>query len=556
VHDGLGLDERGAFFTKPEVVAFLLDLVGYDVSGRLEDKRILEPACGHGEFVLAIIDRLLASYKRERQSLTAAVKDLRNCLRAVEVHESSWQETIDRVVGRLLEHRLSRAQAKRLAASWILRGDFLLTEFDEPFDFVVGNPPYVRQELIPDELLKLYRAKYSTLFNRADLYVPFIERGLSLLTVSGKLGYICSDRWMKCAYGKPLRKMIAQAYRLEVFVDMVDTPAFSSEVVAYPAITVLSRRASKSQSTMAAYRPAIESNELEPLAQALLGKKNSFTSKVTRLTGITNDHHPWLLESQERIRIIRVLETRFPLLEDAGCRVGIGVATGCDKAYIGDHKTLDVEPNRKLPLLMAGDILSGSIEWGGHGIVNPFEQDGTLASLERYPRFGRYMRLRESILKARYVGRRSGDKWYRTIDRIWHELTTTPKLLIPDIKGEANVVFDDGKFYPHHNLYWITSTTWDLQALQCVLRSVIAKAFVATYCVRMAGGFLRFQAQYIRRIRIPHWEVVTQVQRQRLRSAVDAFDQDSMDDAACELYCISAADRVRLKESCTSVGVA
>ena len=37
------------------------------------------------------------------------------------------------------------------------------------------------------------------------------------------------------------------------------------------------------------------------------------------------------------------------------------------------------------------------------------------------------------------------------------------KLLIPDIKGEANIVYDSGRFYPHHNLYYITSTEWDLR---------------------------------------------------------------------------------------------
>jgi hypothetical protein len=111
-------------------------------------------------------------------------------------------------------------------------------------------------------------------------------------------------------------------------------------------------------------------------------------------------------------------------------------------------------------------------------------------------------------LAARHVAQRTRASWYRTIDRVYPELTGTPKLLIPDIKGEPMVVLDEGQFYPHHNLYHVTSSTWDLRALATVLRSSIAVLFVSTYCVKMSGGFLRFQAQYLRRIRIPRWDDV------------------------------------------------
>ena len=75
--------------------------------------------------------------------------------------------------------------------------------------------------------------------------------------------------------------------------------------------------------------------------------------------------------------------------------------------------------------------------------------------------------------------------------------------MIPDIKGDASIVYEEGKLYPHHNLYFITSDEWDVHALQAVMRSGIARLFVSLYCTRMRGGYLRFQAQYLRKIRIP-----------------------------------------------------
>ena len=52
---------------------------------------------------------------------------------------------------------------------------------------VIGNPPYVRQEMIPDVLLAEYRSRYTTVYDRADLYIPFIERSLRLLSTGARL---------------------------------------------------------------------------------------------------------------------------------------------------------------------------------------------------------------------------------------------------------------------------------------------------------------------------------------------------------------------------------
>ncbi len=545
-HDQLNADERGAVFTKPEVVDFILDLAGYNPAKNLSAKRILEPACGHGEFVEAIVDRLIKSFIRHKGSRTSADRILAQSLCAVEAHETSARATRDRVLEQISRHGIPLTQAKHLASTWIVTGDFLLIDIDTDFDFVVGNPPYVRQELIPDDLLAEYRARYDTLYNRADLYVPFFERGLRVLSANGKLCYICSDRWMKCAYGKPLRAMIARHFHLDAFVDMVDTSAFQTEVIAYPAITLISRKRPDDRETLAAYRPPINRQHLHSLARSLRDEGTSSKCRVQRLTRIAIDHHPWLLDASDRLNSIRALENQFPAIEAVGCKVGIGVATGCDRAYIGPLAQLDVEPERKLPIVMAGDIRSGRIDWSGNGLVNPFEPDGTIAALDHYPRFARYILARADLIRGRNVSKRAGVGWYRTIDRVWHHLTATPKLLIPDIKGEPNVVYDEGRFYPHHNLYWVTSTSWDLRALQCVLRSTLAMAFVASYCVKMANGFLRFQAQYIRRIRVPEWATVTVSQRRALTSAVASLDQDSIDAAVFDLYGISSRDRSTL----------
>lgn len=537
-------NSRGAVFTRREVVDFILDLAGYTEDQPLHEKRILEPSFGGGDFLLPIIVRLLSGWRATRLN-GSALDELGNAIRAVELHHDTFRSTQAAVIALLKREGVAANTALALADRWLSQGDFLLAPLEGEFDFVVGNPPYVRQELIPAPLLTEYRSRYQTMHDRADIYIPFIERSLSVLSDGGSLGFICADRWMKNRYGGALRRFVAERFHLKVYVDMVDTPAFHSDVIAYPAITIISREAPGA--TRIAHRPGIDRATLTTLVGMLRAQTlPEGTNPVRELTRVTNGTEPWLLESSDQMALIRRLEGCFPLLEEVGCKVGIGVATGADKAFIGDFDALDVEPTRKLPLVTTRDIMSGEVKWRGQGVINPFAESGGLVDLDEYPRLRRYLEVRREVIGGRHCAQKAPANWYRTIDRITPALAARPKLLIPDIKGEAHIVFEGGELYPHHNLYYVTSDDWDLRALQAVLLSAVTRLFVATYSTKMRGGFLRFQAQYLRRIRIPCWADVPEPLRRELTEAAIKRDVEACNQAAFKLYGLSHEERSAL----------
>lgn len=129
--------------------------------------------------------------------------------------------------------------------------------------------------------------------------------------------------------------------------------------------------------------------------------------------------------------------------------------------------------------------------------------------------------------------------WYRTIDRVHHKLTSTPKLYFPDLTLTSRPVLDDGQTYPHHNLYYLTSRVWDLEILGGLLLAKVAQLFIEAYCVRMRGGTLRFQAQYLRRIRVPDPASLAEDLRERLREAFRARDANAATSAAVQAYGIA-----------------
>lgn len=530
-----GVEARGAIFTRREVVDFILDLIGYDAARPLWRMSLLEPSFGKGDFLLPAVERLIASYRLAGGS--APGTELADAIRAVELHGGSFATTRDRLRDFLVDLGLCADDAATLCEHWLVQGDYLLTAFASQFNFVAGNPPYVRQELIPDALMAEYRTRYKTIYDRADIYVPFFERSLELLKPGGILGFICADRWMKNRYGRSLRGLVASRFHLKAFVDMVDTPAFASDVIAYPGIFVIAN--DKGGITRVAKQPAIDARELTELAAVLAGREAD--ARVHELT-LVHGSEPWIVDASGSLELVRMLEGAYPTLEEAGCRVGIGVATGADQAFIGPLDDLDVEDDCKLPLVMTRDILTGEIVWRGLGVVNPFADEGGLVALEDYPRLRRYLEDRRDQIAGRHVAQKVPTNWYRTIDRIYPDLVRQPKLLIPDIKGKASIVHDEGRFYPHHNLYFVTSKEWDLRALQAVLLSGIARLFVAAYSTKMRGGFLRFQAQYLRRIRVPAWATVPSAMREALIEAGSKRDIEAACKLVPHLYGLSAAE--------------
>jgi hypothetical protein len=542
------LTKLGAIWTRREVVEFMLDLAGYCVEEDLARTSFLEPSFGQGDFLLVAVERLLTSYVLHGGEVTQATSNLSQALRAVELHQESFYKTRGNLLLLLEKQSLPPHDASLLADTWLVHDDFLLTDFSGHFTHIVGNPPYVRQELLPEVLLAQYKRLYRTIYDRADLYIPFIERSLSLLSADGTLTFLCSDRWMKNRYGEPLRKLIAKDYHLLHYIDMTGVDAFKTNVIAYPAITVITTK--QSEKTSLVRSPQLDSGFLQTLAKDMrFPQKSAIHPHIQILSNVAKRAEPWTFHSSEEEQtFLHRLEQTFSLLEEEGCQVGIGVATGCDSIFIGKHNQLPIEEERKLPLLMTDDMKTGQIVWSGNVVINPFEANGKLIDLEHYPLLKTYFSHHQELIKQRHVARKNPHAWYRTIDKIHSALTLQPKLLIPDIKGSPHVVYDEGHYYPHHNLYVVTSSTWDLQALQAILRSSIAHFFVAHYSVKMRGGYLRFQAQNLRRIRLPRWEQIAPQQRERLRQVASQPDQSVCDEIVFDLYHLNQAERQLLLE--------
>lgn len=487
--------KTGDVYTRRWVAEAILDLVGYTIDKPLERCRIVEPAVGDGSFLRPILDRLLTCALGRGVPLTA----LGPAVRCWDIDEEKVGQCRLLVTAALVEAGADLNDARHVASDWVRVGDYLLHEAAAA-DFVVGNPPYIRWDDLGAERAARYRDACTTIRGRGDIYLGFWERALASLRPGGRVGFICADRWMRNSYGADLRSMVGDGFDVETVWSMHDVDAFEEKVSAYPAITVIGRATGRQPVVVTTTSEFAERGAAQA-ARFTLGRNLQGSGvgwKGHRLDRWYTGRGLWPSGTPETLAALDAL-SGFPTLEDAGCTVGIGLATGCDARFVVDHP-VDVEPDRLLPLVKGGD-LNGSLHWNGHYLVNPWAPDGKLVNLNAYPRLRRWLNVPE--VRARFVANRQPASWYRTIDKVIAGLAETPKLLIADMRPRLSPYLDHGGLYPHHNLYWVTSEIWDLNVLGGLLLSDIAATFVEAYCVRMHGGTLRLQAQYLRTIRVP-----------------------------------------------------
>ena len=528
------VERKGVVYTKRWVVELLLDLSGYCQDKNLVDVFAVEPAAGDGAFLGPMIERLVDSCRR----LGRPLSDCQNSLIAYELDEKSADVARTLAQNILMERGVRRPLAERLTETWVVTKDYLFGSNNRQADFVIGNPPYVRLEDIPEELASVYRKAYPTMHGRADLYVAFFEAALRQLKASGVCAFICADRWMRNQYGAELRQLITSSYSVEVVLSMHNANAFDDEVDAYPAITII-RRTQQGSTVVASAGPQAEGIPARQLAMTLQVDRNDIAADPLRGMQMAlvktwfKGTDPWPGHSPEQLALLRQLEDRFPLLE-MNARVGIGVATGNDSIYITKNANL-VEPSRLLKLALAKDLACGTLQWSGHYLVNPWNDDG-LVDLNAYPKLKAYYEQHATALKKRHTAEKKINGWYKTIDRINHGLTNKPKLYIPDIKNALEPVLDQGETYPHHNLYFVQSDGWDLEVLGGLLMSAVGQFFVESYGVRMRGGYLRFQAQYLRRIRVPDPRTLSLTQSHELKDAFRHRDRQRATQVALDLY--------------------
>lgn len=469
--------KHGEVFTNKNVIDYILNDVGYNSNSNLSDIKILEPSAGQGSFALQIISRL---YESSLNFHFPFIEALRTNVKFVELDKTNYDvlvKNIDKTILALTQENI------KIGSEICYNSNFLLENFKLKFDCIVGNPPFIRHELIPQSDKDIYRVKYSTFKYRADLYILFYEYSLKLLNINGKLSFICSNRWLNNQYGTILRNLISTKYNLVKLLNIEKSSPFDEDVIAYPCITTISN--SQREYKVLVCIDNSKQIDFEQIDFIEMDNPNDSNWQNLFLDYDINHHSLFSLNEQ-------------------GFKIGIGVATGADKIFIKKQEELNgIEKSRILPLIKSSDLRNDQFNWRNQYVINPYE-NGNLCDLNEYPHLKDYLLKNQSTLLKRHTTKKSPDKWYKTIDKISPELVAKPKILLPDISVNKFLFIDEGKFYPHHNIYYITgSSLQELKILASLLMSDFVKNQISQIGIKMNGGLPRLQSQLLKKLKIP-----------------------------------------------------
>lgn len=499
----------------------------------LSQTRVVDPACGSGAFLVAAFDLLDAEYRQVNEQIQAITgnpdlfdinREILNAnLYGVDLNPESIEITKLSLWLKTAQHGkpLESLEANlRVGNSVIDDLDYADCPFNWQtafadvftcggFDVVLGNPPYVRMELLTP--IKPYlKQNYAVSSERADLYCYFYELGLKLLKPQGRLGYISSSTFFKTGSGEPLRRHLMRNAQIKTLVDFGDVQVFDG-VTTYAAVVVMDKTAYPDINSDIRFL-TVQERLPESLAAA-------FSQEAGRMLQSQLGVEGWRLEDGAVAALRHKLQDGHQTLKMAYGSPMYGVKSGLKEAFIVNRFTYqqlianDPRSAELLkPFLEGKDLKSWRIDARDLWLIYIPKN---AVDIEDYPAIKNHLSPYRKALEKRATKQ----EWFelQQAQANYAEAMSKPKIGYVDLSDRPNFSMDStGSFYDN-TAYFIPSDDWYLLAL---LSSSSLWFYARGLATAYRGGFFRLFSQYMEVLPIP-------VAPQKIRQNLIALAQET-----------------------------
>jgi hypothetical protein len=389
---------------------------------------------------------------------------------------------------------------------------------DDPgFDGVIGNPPYIRiqalKEWAPLEVEYYKKAYKAAGKGNYDIYVAFVEKGLSLLNKQGQLGFILPHKFFNAQYGEPLRALISRNHYLSEVVHFGDKQVFE-QATTYTCLMFLDKAGSKQcrvvqVDDLIAWRNTGEAVEGLVPAEA-----------------ITQDE--WNFVIGENMALFQKLSVMPVTMKDVAERIAQGIRTSANEVYVLDlisadgdvltahskqlNRTVELEREAVSLFLQGREIKPYRILPSGKVVIVPYRTTNGRAVFisenelqEKFPKTYAYLLENKKYLENREHGRMVGPNWYAYIYPKNIEVMRAEKILVPDIADNASFALDETGNYVFTSGYGITLKSHVAESPKYILgllNSRILDFYIKRVSTQLRGGFFRYFTQFIEQLPI------------------------------------------------------
>lgn len=497
-------DKRhGRHYTPTELAGFLADRSFTASRLQKSSLKIIDPACGDGEL-------LIAAARAARSAGYGGTLEL-----------IGYEISEDAVAA--ANHRLEVAGVR----AKIVLGDFLVHQREIPsdsVDLIITNPPYVRTQHLGQEAARLLADEFA-LTGRVDLTHPFVSVASRLLCQGGILGLLCSNRFLTTLSGENVRwTLMSDGLQVGELYDLGDTKLFKAAVL--PAIII----AGKTPPTglPAKYVSAYEAPESDGSAAGglfeALGAAESSTAlhngrhyevKVGSFVPPPDTKTPWRLSAPDSDEWLESIEERTWKTFGEVAKIRVGIKTTADRVFLGDdwrRTAPEVEGDLLLPLITQSNITpwrtSDRLEMK---VLYPYDLTSSkrrVLDLDEWPGAKSYLIGHEERLRGRKYVIEGGREWFE----IWvpqrPALWAEPKIVFPDISENARFALDTTGAVVNGNCYWISLSDIEDEDVAYLMLAVANSSLGLRYYDEVCGNRLysgkrRWITQYVERLPLP-----------------------------------------------------
>ena len=206
--------DLGQVFTPDWIVTLILDRANYTGKHILK-KKILEPGCGDGVFLLQIVERYIKEGKKENWSIQKIKKGLESNIVGIEIDKEMCERCLTSI-----NETAKKNGIKNISWSLYNRDALSFKKNGELFDFVVGNPPYIRIHNLDKKIRGVLKRNYDFCKNgMIDIYLAFFELGLDVLQNDGVLIYITPNMFLRNSSNGDFRNYLVKN---NLLIDLID----------------------------------------------------------------------------------------------------------------------------------------------------------------------------------------------------------------------------------------------------------------------------------------------------------------------------------------------
>jgi len=399
------------------------------------------------------------------------------------------------------------------------------------FDAVIGNPPYLDVKQLDDAVKDILRSRYEAASRRFDLFVPFVEKGLTLLDKDGLLGFILPSMFAQREYGTGLRRVVSKNASVVHVVDFGSNRVFQGPMN-YVAIYIFCRDMRRNPIKVIRFDKHGQSSQTiqSALAGQIMRGIAMFDASPETFAG----SKPWRLASEFEKRLFaKATEVGVPLASLVAY-ASEGIHSGKDPVfYLPTREALELrlESPPVFSLVKGKDVHRYNLvqeQQLSMKVVYPYDlSSGNVLSEDQlkaaFPHVWEYLVCSRSRLRGRSYFDRSSKKWYELWCPRKPELFLSPKIIGPEIAGRGEFTLARDPLFFNNKVKGLVlkeDSQLTLEPLLGLLNSRLLHYLHRLLAPPKSGGFFEVKTRTMGEMPIVHPSTAKDEYFQRLENLV------------------------------------